>query len=289
MRMVVKRHGSSLSFFQIIAMATCERSTGTAQLYSLHCHEETASELTRPQTVRRSGNKLHKTCVWYPAGVFRDTQHERLQNTNQTLPRCNHPSTTRIIHSSCSMCGPHQRHGHVSGHVVLGGLPVALNEWRQRLGQLIDAMDRSVEELGPEPPAWWGRGQPMQLTMAAVAEHVAVQDIASVAAEPTGDEPATAGDGAGEGAGDDKPAEPCTKRRKGEEAVLLFFPRQARLDHGAVSPLRKKGTPILLRARAHGHTPQVYSSQPPAVLAWQTSCPASAAECAVAQESWQNS
>ena len=56
---------------------------------------------------------------------------------------------------------------------------------------------------GPEPPAWWQRGQPMQLTMAAVAEHVAVQeDIASVAAEPAGDEPATAGDGAGDAAGD---------------------------------------------------------------------------------------
>ena len=59
----------------------------------------------------------------------------------------------------------------------------------------------------------------MQLTMATVAEHVAVQeDVASVTAEPAGDEPAAAGDGAGDaaadGAGDDKPAEPCTKRRK---------------------------------------------------------------------------
>ena len=74
-------------------------------------------------------------------------------------------------------------------------------EWRQRLGQLIDAMDRSVEEVGSEPPAWWGR--PMQLTMATVAEHVVVQeDIATVAAEPVGDEPAAAGDGAGDAAGD---------------------------------------------------------------------------------------
>ena len=114
------------------------------------------------------------------------------------------------------------------------GRPSRRAEWRQGLRQLIDATDRSVEELGPEPPAWWGRGQPMQLTMATVAEHVAVQEdiamaavaehvaveqvIASMAAEPAGDEPATAGDGAGDaggdGAGDDKPAEPCTKRRK---------------------------------------------------------------------------
>ena len=73
---------------------------------------------------------------------------------------------------------------------------------RQRLGELIDAMDRSVEELGPDPPAWWRHGLPMQLTMATVAEHVAVQkDIASVAAKPAGDEPA------GDGAGDDKPAQ----------------------------------------------------------------------------------
>ena len=35
--------------------------------------------------------------------------------------------------------------GHVSGHVVLGGLPDAATG--ERLGQLIDAMDRSVEEL----------------------------------------------------------------------------------------------------------------------------------------------
>ena len=34
--------------------------------------------------------------------------------------------------------------------------------------QLIDAMDRSVEELGPEPPACWRHGQPMQLMMATV-------------------------------------------------------------------------------------------------------------------------
>ena len=72
-------------------------------------------------------------------------------------------------------------------------------EWRQGLGLLIDAMDRSVEDLWPEPPAWWGRGQSMQLTMATVAEHVVVQeDIAMTAvAEPAGDEPAAAGDVAG--------------------------------------------------------------------------------------------
>ena len=65
-------------------------------------------------------------------------------------------------------------------------------EWRQGLGRLIDAMDRSVEDMGPEPPAWWQRGQPMQLTMATVEEHVVVQeDIAMT-----------------DGAGDDEPAEP---------------------------------------------------------------------------------
>ena len=80
------------------------------------------------------------------------------------------------------------------------------------LGQLIDAMDRGVEDLGPEPPAWWQPGQPMQLTMATVAEHVVVQEdiVMAAVAEPAGDEPAVAGDGAGA----DEPAEPCTKRRK---------------------------------------------------------------------------
>ena len=92
------------------------------------------------------------------------------------------------------------------------GRPSRRTEWRQGLGQLIDAMDRSVEELGPEPPAWWRHGQPVQLTMATVTEYVVVQEdiVMAAVAEPAGDEPAAAGDGAG----DDKPAEPCTKRRK---------------------------------------------------------------------------
>ena len=95
------------------------------------------------------------------------------------------------------------------------GRPSRRSDWRERLGQLIDAMDRSVEELGPDPPAWWRRGQPMQLAMAAVAEQVAAtEDIESVTAEDAGDDPAAAGDGHGGAAGDDKPAEPCTKRRK---------------------------------------------------------------------------
>ena len=92
------------------------------------------------------------------------------------------------------------------------GRPSRRTEWRQGLGQLIDAMDRSVEDLGPEPPAWWRHGQPMQLTMATVTEYVVVQEdiVMAAVAEPAGDEPAAACGGAG----DDKPAEPCTKRRK---------------------------------------------------------------------------
>ena len=92
------------------------------------------------------------------------------------------------------------------------GRPSRRTEWRHGLGQLTDAMDRGVEALGPEPPAWWQRGQPMQLTMATVAEHVVVQEdiVMTAVAEPAGEERAAAGDGAG----DDEPAEPCTKRRK---------------------------------------------------------------------------
>ena len=62
------------------------------------------------------------------------------------------------------------------------GSPSRRAEWRERLGQPIDVMDRSVEELGPEPQAWWQRGQPMQLTMAALAEHVAVHEDTAMAA-----------------------------------------------------------------------------------------------------------
>ena len=81
------------------------------------------------------------------------------------------------------------------------------------LGGLPDALNGDVEDLGPEPPAWWGRGQPMQLTMATVAEHVLVQeDIAMTAvAEPAGDGAGGAGDGAGDAAGDDEPTEALYK------------------------------------------------------------------------------
>ena len=92
------------------------------------------------------------------------------------------------------------------------GRPSRRAKWRLGLGLLIDAMDRGVEDLGPEPPAWWQPGQPMQLTMATVAEHVVVQEdiVMAAVAEPAGDEPVAAGDGAGA----DEPVEPCTKRRK---------------------------------------------------------------------------
>ena len=56
------------------------------------------------------------------------------------------------------------------------GWPSSRFEWRERLGQLIDAMDRSVEEMVPDPPARWRRGQSMHLTMATVGEHAPVQD-----------------------------------------------------------------------------------------------------------------
>ena len=36
------------------------------------------------------------------------------------------------------------------------GRPSRRPEWRQGLGRLIDVMDRSVEDLGPEPPALVG-------------------------------------------------------------------------------------------------------------------------------------
>ena len=43
---------------------------------------------------------------WYYAVVFRDTPHEGFRNTNRALPpHCNHASTTRVIHSSCALCG----------------------------------------------------------------------------------------------------------------------------------------------------------------------------------------
>ena len=133
---------------------------------------------------------------------------------------------------------------------MFGGLPDA--EWRQALGELIDAMDRSVEELGLEPPAWWQRGHPMQLTMAALAEHVVVQEeiVIVAVAEPAGDEPAAAGGGAG----DDKPAEPCTSS-------------STRASTTPASGSRIRLPVPLLAARAPWNPQQSWP--------WQTSCPAS--------------
>ena len=182
------------------------------------------------------------------------------------------------------------------------GRPSRRTEWRQRLGQLIDAMDRSVEELGPEPLAWWRHGQPVQLTTATVAEHVVVQeDIATAAVA------GPAGDGAGDGAGDDKPAEPCTKRRKAHMplevkewfcALALVKPNwtmtqclrfakradpaffeHAHIDTPASGSRRRLPVPLLA---AHA------SWNPQLSWPWQTSCPASAAECAVDLECGQN-
>ena len=78
------------------------------------------------------------------------------------------------------------------------------------LGQLINAMDRSVEELGSDPQCG--------------ADH----------------------DGRSCGA--------CGRARRSARRPR---PRQAGLDFCAVSPLRIKNTPILLRAREPRHTPAV--------------------------------
>ena len=168
----------------------------------------------------------------------------------------------------------------------------------------------------------------MQLTMATVAEHVAGQEdiamtavaehvavekvIASMAAELAGDEPATAGDGAGDavvdGAGEDEPAEPCTKRRK------THMPPEVKEWFCSLARVKPDWTMVqcLRLAKRHSHpSSSTRTSTPPAsgsrtrllvpLLAarapwnpqlswpWHTSCPASAAECAVTLESWQNS
>ena len=71
------------------------------------------------------------------------------------------------------------------------GRPSVHDHWRARFIQLIEIMDRSVETLGPDPAVWWRRGQPMQLTLATVAEHADVHDdVMTVAAV---DEPTSAG------------------------------------------------------------------------------------------------
>ena len=207
----------------------------------------------------------------------------------------------------------HRRHvfcSHVSVHVVLGGLPDALHG-ESVLVSSSTPWTASVEELEPEPPAWWQCGQPMHLTMAAVAEHVAVQKgIAIVAAEAAGDEPATAGDGAGDGASDDNPVELCTKRRKTHMPLEVkeWFCSLARVKPNWTMSqchrFAKRALPPFLEHAHIGHPPsQVvlaehfrYRSWPPRApwnpqlpQTWQTLCPASAAECAVAQECWQNS
>ena len=126
-------------------------------------------------------------------------------------------------------------------------------------------------------------------------------------AELAGDEPAAAGDGAGDAAGDaagdDKPAEPCTKRRKTDmpPEVKEWFCSLARVkrDWTMTQCLRlaKRALPSFFE-HAHIDTPRKWFSHKTSCTAlgrprswnpqlswpWQTSCPASAAECAVAQE-----
>ena len=92
----------------------------------------------------------------------------------------------------------------------------------------------------------------MQLTMAAVAKHVAVQeDIASEATEPAGDRPSGSWRWCWGWCW-----RHCTHRRKTHilHEVKEWFCSLARVKTDWTI---KKGTPILLRTRARGHTPQV--------------------------------
>ena len=160
--------------------------------------------------------------------------------------------------------------------------------------------------LLPSPVAMNGESVSASSSTSRTAENVAVhEDITSVAAESTGDDPAAAGDGAGDGARDDEPAEPSTKRRKTHvpPEVKEWSCSLVRVKGDwtvAQSALRKKKknshpssstcTPTLLpspqvdRAEDFPWSPTLFGT-----WLWQTSCRVSAGECALAQECWQNS
>ena len=121
--------------------------------------------------------------------------------------------------------------------------------------------DRSVQELGSDPLAWWRRGQTVQVTMATVAERAVVHKEVH--------------------ASNNEPPAACSswlavlvttsqrewvtlvrKRRKVHvppdvKESFCSVVRVDRLDIWTVSSLRKKTTPIFLRARTPRHTPQV--------------------------------
>ena len=60
---------------------------------------------TKQQTTKKVVRSF-SSLFWYSAGVFRDTPHESFRNSIQVSPpHRNHPSTTRIIHNSCLLCG----------------------------------------------------------------------------------------------------------------------------------------------------------------------------------------
>ena len=188
------------------------------------------------------------------------------------------PVSSGAVHRRLVFCS----HGHVSGRVVLEGHADAPNGGRVSVGSstpwtaVSKIWDRSRQRGGQ-------RGQPMQLTMATVAEHVVVQEDIVMAAvtEPAGDEPVAAGDGAG----DDEPAEPCTKRRKTHvpPEVKEWFCSLARVmpDWTMTQCFRfaKRALPSFFEHLHSDTTPQVvlaqdsrYRSWPPA-LPGTRSCP----------------
>ena len=75
-------------------------------------------------------------------------------------------------------------------------------------------MNRSVEELGPDPPAWWRRGQRCSSRWPQSKNTLPCRTSRAWQQNPLVTNQRQAGDGAGDGAGCDKPAEPRTKRRK---------------------------------------------------------------------------
>ena len=152
-------------------------------------------------------------------------------------------------------------------------------------------MDRSVDELVPDPPAWWRRGQPMRLTIAAVAQHVAVQEDIDSKAASAGDEPAAAGDGAG--------ADPSSKRCRTHMPLAVkewfCFLACVRRDwtirqcfsasqNRHSRPCSSTCTSILPASGSRRRLPVPLLAarapwNPHLSWSWKTSCPASAAEC----------
>ena len=99
-----QRQGDSLEAGEYVDVEDLNRrNCGHAPVEAKQQRAASPGEFTKSQTFKKkNGSWFSLLFCWYS----RDKPHESFRNTTQTLPQhCSHPSTTRIIHRNCVLCG----------------------------------------------------------------------------------------------------------------------------------------------------------------------------------------